>query len=210
LDYVIINIWDRPKFNKLREATSSKLSRTFMEKFRRDVEARMGNFFIVRRLNLAAPNTYTLAFFSNIECAPTKLVWSAKVPKSKIKLIAAFFNSSINLLQTLLSRAETEGSFIDLSEYILVDFYVPDLERLSQKDSDRIIQAFEKMSKRPLSSLLDQIKQKDSDRFALDKAWLQALNYPGNIDKVLNWLYNALTNEIETLKVLMAEGYAEE
>jgi len=137
-------------------------------------------------------------------------VWSAKVPKSKLMLIAAFFNSSINLLQTLLSRAETEGSFMDLSEYILLDFYVPDFETLSQKDGDTIIQAFEMISKRPLSSLLDQIKQKDSDRFALDKTWLQALNYPGNIDKVLNWLYDPLTDEIETLKTMMAEGHIEE
>lgn len=210
LDYVIVDVWDRHQFNKLRETTSHELPSTFIEKFKRDIEARMGNFFIVRRLNLAAPNTYALAFFSNIECAPTKLVWSAKVPKSKLMLIAAFFNSSINLLQTLLSRAETEGSFMDLSEYILLDFYVPDFETLSQKDGDTIIQAFEMMSKRPLSSLLDQIKQKDSDRFALDKAWLQALNYPGNIDKVLNWLYDALTDEIETLKTMMAEGHIEE
>jgi len=74
LDYVIVDVWDKSEFNKLREATSHKLSVAFMGKFKRDVETRMGNFFIVRRLNLAAPNTYTLAFFSNIECAPTKLV----------------------------------------------------------------------------------------------------------------------------------------
>jgi hypothetical protein len=42
--------------------------------------------------------------------------------------IAAFFNSTINLLQILLSRAETEGAFIDLSEYIL------DQEQKKEKD----------------------------------------------------------------------------
>jgi hypothetical protein len=118
--------------------------------------------------------------------------------------IAAFFNSTINLLQTLLSRAETEGAFIDLSEYILADFCIPDLERLSQRDAQRIMQAFDKMSNRPLSSLLNQIRVKDNDRMALDKAWLHALKYKGNIDEVLNWLYDALTNEIETLKTIMA------
>jgi hypothetical protein len=210
LDHVIVDIWDTAQFNKLRESTSHKLSITFIEKFKRDVEARMGNFFIVRRLDLAAPNTYTLAFFSSMECAPTKLVWSAKIPDNKVMLISAFFNSTINLLQTLLSRAETRGSFIDLSEYILADFYVPDLEALSQEDVSRIVQAFEKMSKRRLPNLLDQIRQKDKDRVALDEAWLRALKYTGSIDKVLNWLYDSLTNEIETLKTIMAEGYVEE
>ena len=209
LDYVIVEEWDKSEFNKLREATSHKLPSTFMEKFKRDVEARMGNFFIVRRLDLAAPNTYALAFFSNIECAPTKLVWSTKVPHSKLKLIAAFFNSTINLLQTLLSRAETRGSFLELSEYILVDFYIPNLDAVSQKDKYKIIQAFERMSKRPLSSLLNQIKEKDNDRLALDKAWLEALKYTRDIDKVLDWLYDAIANEIETLKTIMAEGHTE-
>ena len=112
-------------------------------------------------------------------------------------------------MQTLLLRAETRGSFLELSEYILVDFNVPDLDVLSQKDKDKIMRAFERMSERPLSSLLDQIKDKDNDRLSLDKAWLEALKYTGNIDKVLNWLYNAITNEIETLKTIMAEGRRE-
>ncbi|MDH2901649.1 MAG: N-6 DNA methylase [archaeon] len=210
LDYVIVESWDTRQFDSLREVTSSKLSRSFMSKFKNDVEQRLGNFFIVRRLNLSAPQTYSLAFYSGIECSPTKLVWSASLPKQQAKLLAAYFNSTINILQTLLSRAETEGAFLDLSQYVLVDFLVPVLDMLSEKDTQNILIAFDKMSKHSLPSLLDQLKDKDPARVALDTAWLKAFNYQGDIKKRLNWLYRSLANEIETLKGIMGEGTEEE
>jgi len=47
-------------------------------------------------------------------------------------------------------------------------------------------------------------------RRLIDAAWLKVLGYKGDVDGLLDRLYDSLAKEIELLKKLMAEGEAPE
>jgi succinate dehydrogenase flavin-adding protein (antitoxin of CptAB toxin-antitoxin module) len=173
---------------------------------RKIVERRLGNLFIVRRLDLSAPGTKALAFYSSVDIAPTKLLWSLKLPHEYAKILALYFNSTINLLQTLLFRAETRGAFIELSEYILNDFLVPDPSKLTLREKKHFNDIFDKIKDEDLPDILYQLKQRYPPRMEVDKAFLKWLGFKGDVECALEKLYKSLAHEIETLRRLMAEG----
>lgn len=45
-----------------------------------------------------------------------------------------------------------------------------------------------------------------TSRRVIDAAWLKVLGYKGDVDTLLDRLYDSLANEIELLKSLMAGG----
>jgi hypothetical protein len=210
LDFVIAENWDREEFRRFQDATGNRLTNSLLSAVRNDTDRRLGNLFIARRMNLSARRTNALAFYSSVEAAPTKLMWSIKVPDEQSKILATYLNSSINLLQTLLLRAETEGAFIELSGYILDDFLVIDPQKLSSRERKILLDVFEETRDVELPSILDQLKNKHPSRRFIDTAWLKVLGYKGNIDSLLDRLYDSLANEIEMLKKLMAEGIPSE
>jgi hypothetical protein len=209
LDYVIVENWDRREFIRFQDAVGTKLTDSLLNAIKNDTDRRLGNLLIVRRMNLSAPHTNALAFYSSVEVAPTKLMWSINVPDEQGKILVTYLNSSINLLQTLLLRAETEGAFIELSGYILDDFLVIDSQKLSSKERKTLLDIFEKTRNVEFPSILDQLKNKHPSRRLIDTAWLKALGYEGDIDSLLDRLYDSLANEIELLRKLMAKENGE-
>lgn len=206
LDYIIVSRWDAQEFVRLKDAFGSKLPNDLPSLVQKDVEARLGNVFVARRLNLSAPGTSALAFFSDIEAAPTKLLWSIKLPEWKGKLLALYLNSSFNLLQTLLNRTETEGAFIEVSEYVLSKFLTPNLEDLSSEQRSYLLSVYEQVKDTNLPSLMEQLQLKNNARRRIDKAWLKILGYKGDKEELLTRLYLSLAKEITVLMGLMGSG----
>lgn len=205
LDHVVVEPWDAREFSQLQKFASVKITDDSMTSIKTAVEKRMGNLFIVRRLDLSAPRTHALAFYSSKLAAPVKLLWSLKTSSDNAKILCLFFNSSINLLQSLLQRSETRGAFIGLSKYILNEFSVIDPSKLSRLEIKRLLSTFDKVAHDELPSLLDQLKLKHSTRRLIDQTFLKILGYKGNIDKFLDRLYESLAEEILILKEMMAE-----
>jgi uncharacterized protein YeeX (DUF496 family) len=205
LDYVIVKPWDEREFSQLQKLASIEITDDLMSSISRDVENRMGNVFVVRRLNLSAPRTYALAFYSSKPAAPVKLLWSVRASDENAKILCLFFNSSINLLQSLLQRSETEGAFIGLSKYILNEFLVIDPSKLSQSEKKCLLRIFDQVAQHEMPCLLDQLKLKYPERRKIDYAFLKILGYKGDINELLDRLYESLAEEIIILKKMMAE-----
>ena len=205
LDHVIIEPWDEREFSQLQKIASIKVTNNLMSSIRADVENRMGNVFIVRRLDLSAPRTHALAFYSQKPAAPAKLLWSLRSSEENAKILSLFFNSSINLLQSLLQRAETRGAFIGLSKYILNEFSVIDSSKLSKSQKKQLLTIFNDVAQQELPSLLDQLRSKHSTRRRIDLAFLKILGYKGDAPRFLDKLYESLAEEIILLRKMMAE-----
>ena len=205
LDYVTIERWNEREFSQLQKLASIKITDASMASIKADVENRMGNLFIVRRLNLSAPRTHALAFYSSEPAAPVKLLWSLKTSDENAKILSLFLNSSINLLQTLLQRSETEGAFIGLPKYILNEFSVINPSKLTESEKKHLLSIFDKVAQQKLPSLHDQLKSKHPARRLIDRAFLRILRYEGDVDALLDRLYESLAEEIIILKTMMAE-----
>ncbi len=200
LDYVIIDKWEQ--YDDFQSVAGIKISKLDLERIKKAIENRIGNLHMVRRLDLSAPGTNGLTFFSSERCSPTKLFWSLNIPDECAKILALFFNSTINILQVLLSRSETRGAFVEISKYILQDFLTINPEKLSENEKGLLLNIFQEVKDVELPSILTQLKDKHPVRKKIDEAFLQILGK--NID--LDIIYEKVANEIEVLKKLMSEG----
>jgi hypothetical protein len=205
-DYVITKEWNKDQFQRLQDIVGIKIPSDVLYTVRKNVGKRLGNLFIVRRLDLSAPGTKALAFYPSVDIAPTKLLWSLKLRDEYAKILTLYFNSTINLLQTLLFRAETRGAFIELSEYILNDFLVPDPPKLTLREKSILMKIFDKIKDEDLPDILYQLKHRYPPRMEVDKTFLKWLGFKGDVECALEKLYKSLAYEIETLRRLMAEG----
>jgi hypothetical protein len=133
------------------------------------------------------------------------------VKDDEAKLLCLWFNSTINLLQTLLTRKETRGAFLQLDEYALEEALVPDFENIERGTIGKLLDVFDGIKDVRFPSILEQLEQEFSAREKIDKAILMALGFDEhNISLTLPKLYIALAEEIKLLKQLMAGRFVEE
>lgn len=202
LDYVISG-----KFPKLEEFLKLSIGKTdtrFIDKWKNYVKERLANFVVVRRMDISAPGSSLLAFYSSIPVAPPGITWALTIAsEDDAKILTMWFNSSINILQTLINRKETRGAFLQVDKYTLEEFQILDPRRLSKLEKSLLLSTFQKQ-KIDLPSILDQLKMKKTARIEIDKAVFKVLGFGDDeIDRILDYLYPALAKEIEQLKTLM-------
>lgn len=203
-DYVIVD-----NFEQARQYFRQSIQRVHPPRWsdwREYVEQRMSKLAVVRRGDLSADGTCSLAFYSEHPFAPPGVAWSAKVDDDAAKVLCLWFNSTLSILQLLLERKETRGAFLQLDEYVLEGLKVPDITSVNPHARRLLLDSFEKVRNVPLPSILEQLKTGHEARRAIDLAWLGVLGYKGDREKLLARLYASLSEEVELLRRLMAEG----
>jgi len=172
----------------------------------RYAKSRKTTLVFIRRFNLSAPRTILFAHYSPYSFAASKMMYCFKdIAESDAKILTLWFNTTLNVLQVFLDRIETEGAFISLPKYSLLDIYVLNPSRLSKKQKEAILRLYDKIKLTEFPSLLNQLKDKFPARVEMDKLMLNVLGFSDDeINRILDSLYPALANEIEQLKTLMA------
>ncbi|MEM3673754.1 MAG: hypothetical protein QW468_06010, partial [Candidatus Bathyarchaeia archaeon] len=91
-------------------------------------------------MDISAVGSSMMAFYSFIPLAPPGISWSIKVPSSEdAKILALWFNSTVNILQTLINRKETRGAFLQIDEYTLETFNVVNPIKLSNVEKELLL-----------------------------------------------------------------------
>jgi type I restriction-modification system DNA methylase subunit len=184
---------------------------TNVKKWRNYLEDRKTNLVVSRRFDISAPNTMALAFFSNVVLSPCKMFWAIQGTDEKdSKILALWFNSTINIAQILSKRAETRGAFMGLDQYILQEFLVLNPSKMKPQHRDKLLRVFDQYAKTELPSIIEQLKTKNPVRRAIDLAILEALEIKGNHEELLDSAYTSISRTIETLATLMKEGHTNE
>jgi type I restriction-modification system DNA methylase subunit len=211
-DFAIVSRFagDSDFFFKDLVEKGSNLS-SYVKKWRNYLESRKTNLLVSRRFDISAPNTAALAFFSDVSLSPCKMFWAIQgLDENYSKILALWFNSTINIAQILSKRAETRGAFMGLDQYILQEFFVLDPSRIGPLHKEQLIKVFSQIAKTKLPSIIEQLKTKNSVRRAIDLAILEALEIKGNHEELLNSAYASISSAIETLATLMKEGQVDE
>ncbi|MBE3115842.1 N-6 DNA methylase, partial [Candidatus Bathyarchaeota archaeon] len=176
IDYAVISRFsgDQHFFIKGLVEKGTNLSK-YVKDWREYLENRKTNLLVSRRFNLSAHNTMALSFYSNVAVSPCKMFWAIKgLIDEDAKILALWFNSTINLCQILSKRAETEGAFMGLDQYILQQFLILDPATLTQKQKNLLVKVFDEYAKTKFPAVLEQLKTKNSVRKAIDIAILEA------------------------------------
>jgi type I restriction-modification system DNA methylase subunit len=210
-DYAVVSRFngDQHFFIKSLVEKGNNLSK-YVQKWREYLESRKTNLTVSRRFDISAPNTVAMAFYSDEVASPCKMLWAIQGLKNdNAKILALWFNSTINLSQILSRRAETRGAFMGLDQYILQQFLVIDPKKLNQQQKNQLVKVFDLYAKTKLPSILEQLKSKNPVRKAIDLTILQTLEIEGNHDEMLDSAYSAVAEAIVTLATLMKEGQTE-
>ena len=176
-----------------------------VKKWRKYVEARLANLLISRRFDISSSGTIFLAYCSEIPMVGVDM-WSIQgISDDDAKILSLWFNSTLNLLALLIYRTETRGAWMKLHEYAMNEMQLLDPKKLKKYERNRLLQRFETIKNVSFPNILEQLKGKFPPRVEMDKAVFRVLGFGDDeIDRILDYLYPALANEIEKLKKLMA------
>jgi tRNA1(Val) A37 N6-methylase TrmN6 len=202
-DYVISETF--PHIQDFLKLATGKSDTNFMNKWKTYVDERLGNLIIVRRMDISAKGSCMMAFYSPTLLAPPGISWSIRVLSNEdAKILALWFNSSINILQTLINRKETRGAFLQIDEYTLKTFKVVNPSNLNNFEKELLLEMFNKVRDVSFPCVLEQLRSRFWARVEIDRAILKVLGFnEQETNQILDHLYPALTKEIEQLKTLM-------
>ncbi len=101
--------------------------------------------------------------------------WNVEIQDdTQNKLLCLWFNSTLNLFQVLTERKETRGGWIWLDDYVLREFNLLDLTKLTKDEIDTLLQTFSRYGKTEMPNLLTQLETKNSTRREIDRTLARA------------------------------------
>jgi hypothetical protein len=201
LDYMI-----KDKFPNVNQLIAEKDKASTILKNVKKWEKIVKKAFLLlsRRFDLSAPGTRHLAFYSSIPTFGIDMWSVAGINSEDAKIMTFWFNSTINILQMLINRTETRGAWMKLHQYQIKDSMILNVKALSLKERRNILDLFNKLRKQEFLSIHEQLRGRFWARVEIDKAILKTLGFnEQEVNKLLDYLYPALTKEIKQLKTLM-------
>lgn len=204
VDYAVTSRFEGDSHFFIKSLAEGNVSiSSYVKEWRKYLEHRKTHLVISRRFNISAVNTIGLAFYSGVPLSPEKMFWAISgINDDEAKILALWFNSTINIEQILSHRAETEGAFMGLDEYILEDFLVPNLDGMSEENYSKLLSLFDKVGKEKLPSVLEQLATKNVTRRMIDDAFLEMFGIKVSLDEY----YESVQKKITTLANIMKEN----
>jgi type I restriction-modification system DNA methylase subunit len=212
-DYVVVKPFD--ELNEFLKASDIETAerREALRKIKNGewktfVEDHSSKLALFYRADITGVGTHNLAFYSDSEMFSGGSLWTVELKDdTQNKLLCLWFNSTLNLFQVLTERKETRGGWIWLDDYVLREFSMPNLTKLSKEEESTLLQTFSLYGKTEMPSLLEQLETKSITRREIDREFLLLFGMPdAQVDTFLDRLYSILTQEIAVLKEVMTEG----
>jgi hypothetical protein len=169
----------------------------------RQAEAKAAHLVVGYRLNLAAPGTKLLAFYSREKVVAQQAFSSLHADPETAKALCLWLNGVAFIVQILANRAETEGSFCNLTDEMLRQTFAPTSDFLAAHRKE-FSDAFERFKAVEWRSLLEQFECCDREREELDSFLLKLMGFSDKeVAQLLPKVYQALSRELRTLKEAM-------
>ncbi|MHA1733348.1 MAG: Eco57I restriction-modification methylase domain-containing protein [Promethearchaeota archaeon] len=159
----------------------TEVDQGFFEGWSKHVGKRRGHLFHARRVDLSAPGSIHLAYYSEVPRVATKLLWvvdASDLVGPGWKFLALWYNSSLHLVQVMLQRAETRGAFLEIGKFIFDDLVVPDYRKKEQFWS-RIEGTFERLKGVEFPPILEQLEGNFSGLEEIDELMLELMGVEG-------------------------------
>ncbi|MEM2079380.1 MAG: N-6 DNA methylase [Nitrososphaerota archaeon] len=173
------------------------------EELSNQADKRQTHLVVARRIDLAGPGTMLLAFYSQINLVPSKAFWSLYNDSDTSKALCLWLNSVVFIVQVLMGRTETRGSWCELTEGLLEQALVPKADFIAANKA-KFEETFEKLRSVKWPSLLEQFENQFDPRLEIDCFVLSLLGFSRDeINALLPDVYEAIAKELHTLKEAM-------
>lgn len=130
------------------------------------VHKRRGHVALVRRVDLTAPGTHHLAYYSEENRLYPDMMWVLPdATREEAKVLSAWFDSTFGWLQSIFDRIETRGGWIEWHKYIVQKYRVPQLHQLDNRDE--LLETFDEVKSDEAPSLVVQLaRNADESKFS--------------------------------------------
>jgi len=163
-----------------------------------------GTYIVIPdKINLVSPNTCFISIFSEnlLDCVGSTLWYVKGLQKKNAKIINLYFNSMVSLLQIVLLKSETLGTYSRLLKNDWQQFKILDIQKLTQKEKRTLLNLFEKLKDIEFPSILEQLENRFWARVELDKTILKILGFTNKeINEWLPKVYDALVEELKSMR----------
>jgi type I restriction-modification system DNA methylase subunit len=195
-DYIVISNFENSK--KLVNDPQ------ILEKWKNYINLRLSYLLISRRFDISARGTNLLAFCSTKPMTGVDM-WNVRgILFDDAAILTLWFNGIFNLTSLLVHRTETRGAWMKIHEYMLKDSLMLDPSKLSIEERNLLLEVFNKIKDVSFPCVLEQLRGRFWARVEIDRAILKVLGFnEQETNQILDYLYPALTKEIEQLKTLM-------
>jgi hypothetical protein len=137
---------------------------------------------------------------------PGKAFWAFSLDELNAKGMCVWLNSTIALIELLMSFTETRGSFIEVTKEKLLEFHLPDPSICDMKG---LLTAFNETSDIELPPIIEQFENPPETRRIIDRAVLNTIGYNDKeIKEILPSLYQAMATELRSWRELMHQTSA--
>jgi len=203
LDFIIVDLFKDWKSYFFKEKTNRLMQE--IKKWRSYIEKRLSQLTVAFRCNLSAKGTNLLAWFSSKPMAGCGVVWNMQgVSEEHAKILSLWFNSTVYALQIYLNRVETEGAWMQFHKYVMDGLLTLHPLKITKIQKKMLLETFKKVKDIEFPAFLKQLKDRFWARVEIDKAILKVLGFnEQETNQLLDYLYPALTKEIQQLKTLM-------
>jgi hypothetical protein len=194
---------------------------------------RLTHLGFMRRVDLTASGLRHVAYYSDEPRAYHGMMFCLPgIKRETARRLCVWFNSSLNLLQMLISRIPSRGGWTEYHRNTVAEFYIPDPLGYSPEDKEALDQAFEEVRENEFPSMAQQLicntspsELTDSEKSELkrafpdihhklgkgfdsrrtvDRAVLDVLSIDDErYEQILDLLYPELLKEIVELKTMM-------
>jgi len=204
LDYILVD-----KFTDVEQflfyGLNKKTDKDFIGRWKKYATKLTGRSLLACHVDVSASGTSALAFYSSDPAIAPRNIWAIDTEDRASKILTLWLNSVFGLLQILLLRKETRGAYIRLDASVIRQIMIPNIDSLPEKALSLLLQTFSAIQNVEFPNILDQLRNRFSTRAETDKMLLEFLGYDKDeAQRILDYLYPALANEIEQLKTLMA------
>ena len=167
-------------------------------------KSREGRVLIAGRnhVDLVSEGTHLLAFCSSEPLIPTWSFWSVRVNNAEnAKILCLWFNSIFAITHLYDIRIVGTGIYVGWLKADLLKLPVPDLSRLSVSSRKEMLSLFDKLGRKPFSSLLRQLKNRTPERVELDRkvASVLGLEHLASDEEILRF-YDLVIEKLESLR----------
>ena len=199
------------RFKGFRERVELPLDiKVDFEYLQRAVDRRLCHLLVAKRIDLAAPGTSAIAYYSEAQTVSANVMYSVICTPDYARALCLWFNSVFGISQFLTERMETRGSFCDLLLETLNLLVVPSMAFATRHLAD-LDSLMTRYGNEQLPSLIEQFTTPPAARLALDSTMMTIMGWTRReAESMLPQVYKALASELTLVASAMSGQIADE
>ncbi|MFX0133505.1 MAG: class I SAM-dependent DNA methyltransferase [Candidatus Hodarchaeota archaeon] len=157
---------------------------------------RSAHLLIIRRFGFSE-GTKLICFYSEDKLVASKNFYCVKTDVNTAKILTLWLNSSFSIIQFLLTRRETGGTWGELVKEDLMRYYIP---KLNDKEINHLLKIFNNIKDLEFPSVPKQFEECFEGRKIIDRAFLEIFGFESEeIEDILRSLYSNVAVELKNL-----------